>query len=150
MPARQSRWAFWKFVNKKNTWECWPWTSATSVTGHPRFGAEGVQWYAHRLAYAYRHGKTELPADKVVMHLCNNPACCNPDHLYLGTQADNMKHAGAEGSLSRRGRMNGNCKLTGEQVIAIREDKRPSRLIAKIYGVEKTQILRIRRGIQRA
>lgn len=142
---RQSRWNYTKFVDRKGAHECWLWKSALTNDNYPRFGAEGKQWWAHRLAYEDRYGPIPAWPEKVVMHLCNNPPCCNPEHLYLGTISNNMEHAGSLGNLSRRGPKNGNSKLTLEQVEAIRADKRPSRAVAKDFGIEKTQVLRIRR-----
>lgn len=143
---RQSKWSFTKFVKMQGLNECWPWTGAKTKDGYAQFAAEGRQWKGHRLAYEERHGEIPPWPERVVMHLCNNPSCCNPHHLYLGTASENMEHAGSLGNLSRKGAANGNSKLTLEQVTAIRLDKRPSRAVAKDYGIEKTQVLRIRRG----
>lgn len=143
---RQSRWEFHKYVLEKGVDECWPWQSALSEDGHPRFGAEGTQWWVHRLVYEERYSAIPDYPERLVMHLCNNSKCCNPNHLFLGTAADNMAHAGLTGTLSRKGSANGNSKLTTQQAEAIRSDPRPSRAVAKLYGLEKTQVLRIRRG----
>jgi hypothetical protein len=146
---RQSRWAFWKFVHKRNPIECWPWFGALSADGHPRFGAEGTQWWAHRLAYESAHGEIgPWNFNNEVMHLCGNARCCNPAHLKLGTRAENLAQEGAAGKLSRIGTRNGNSRLSIEQVEAIRKDTRSSRVVAAEYGLEKTQVLRIRRGAQ--
>ena len=145
---RQSRFDFDKFVDVKGPEECWPWKGALSAAGHGRFGAERQQWYAHRLVWERLHGWVPRFPDGVVMHRCNNAGCCNPVHLMVGTIADNVAHAGACGVLSRKGTQNGNSKLTLEQVEAIRKDPRPSRYVARDFNIEKTQVLRIRRGVQ--
>lgn len=144
---RQSRWDYEKYIDRKGLQECWPWISATTTDGYPRFGAEGTQWYVTRLVYQKRHGEVLDWTGRLIMHLCNNPRCCNPDHLYLGTPKENMEHAGSCGMLSRKWVQNGNSKLNQEQVAAIRLDTRPSRAVAKAFGIEKTQVLRIRKGV---
>jgi hypothetical protein len=147
MPTRQSRWEFLKFVDSSGGVDvCWPWTSACSPTGHGRFGAEGVQWYAHKLMYEMVTGVEAKFPESIIMHLCNNPKCCNPKHLMLGTPGHNMTHAGIMGTLSRPGAQNGNSKLTAEQVAAIKTDGRIGRIIAEEYGITKSQVNRIKRG----
>lgn len=149
MPARKSRWDFWERVTKGAENECWPWTGALTSTGHGKLMAEGQHWYAHRLAY--ESAKGFLPPwsfDAEVQHSCNNPRCCNPLHLWLGTRADNMKTAGEQGALSRKGTANGNSKLSPEDVARIKSDMRPSRQVAKLFGISKSQVLNIRSGAQ--
>lgn len=144
---RKSRWEFWEYVDKKGPDECWNWLGHKTKDGYGRITAERQNWWTHRLAY--ESAKGPLPPwspDNEVQHSCNNPSCCNPAHLWLGTRADNMKTAGEQGTLSRKGLQNGNSKLSPEQVIAIRADERSSRTVASEYGIEKTQVLRIRRG----
>lgn len=145
---KRSRWDFWEKVAKAGPDNCWPWQGHKTSQGYGRLTAEGRNWWAHRLAYESAKGSLpEWSFEAEVQHSCNNPCCCNPRHLWLGTRKDNMKTASEQGTLSRKGIKNGNFKLVPEQIIAIREDKRPSRAVAKDYGVEKTQILRIRKGI---
>jgi hypothetical protein len=148
MPARKSRWDFWGRVSKAGYNECWEWQGAKSASGHGRVMAEGKIWYTHRLAYEFSKGT--LPAwsfDAEVQHSCNNPACCNPLHLWLGTRKDNMKTAGEQGKLSRKGCANGNSKLSDEAIKAIRSDPRTSRVIGADYGISHRQVLNIRNGI---
>lgn len=90
---------FWRYVNK--TGECWMWLGSTYKGGYGRFwtGIRRVQ--AHRYVWELFHGPI---ADDglVVRHSCDTPGCVNPDHLKLGTQADNMFDASRKGRLSRR------------------------------------------------
>lgn len=80
---------FWPRVNKTDT--CWLWTGATS-SGYGVIGIGGHDggWaYAHRLSWEWTNGP--IPAGMYVLHRCDVPRCCNPDHLFIGTQADNIR-----------------------------------------------------------
>ena len=73
---------------------------------------------AHRQAWIYTHGP--IPPGKHVLHHCDVRLCCNPEHLYLGTQQENMRDAVVRGRTAK-GSKNGKARLTEAQVIAIRE-----------------------------
>ncbi len=68
---------------------CLEWIKGLSPTGYGRTSMNGVQYFAHRIAYAIYY-QTD-PGDKLVMHSCDNPRCCHPFHLSLGTHDDNSK-----------------------------------------------------------
>ena len=72
----------------------------------------GKNWKAHRWAYTQAHG--HIPKGQVVRHRCHNPACINPDHLVLGTQADNMQDM-VDADRQSRGETHGLAKLTEDQ-----------------------------------
>lgn len=76
-------------VDKKSVHECWPYMKGTT-NKYGRVYFRGKAFAAHRLAYLNYYG-TLLDTD-VIMHLCNNPICCNPHHLYAGTHRENMQH----------------------------------------------------------
>lgn len=80
---------FWLNVDKRGPYECWEWKGLRNKGGYGKFHGEG----SHRFALESSIGF--IPVDKFVLHKCNNPACCNPRHLYVGTRIDNMgdKHA---------------------------------------------------------
>lgn len=85
---------FWSHVDVGNPTECWLWTAGKSGFGHGRFAIEGKLYSPHRISYTIAHGRIPLsPAyhGTVVRHTCDNPACCNPDHLELGSQRDNAR-----------------------------------------------------------
>jgi HNH endonuclease len=75
--------------------ECRVFTGHLSEQGYGRIGFRGRVDYAHRVAWTFTRG--EIPEGMCVLHSCDNPACINPDHLWLGTQGDNMHDKAAKG-----------------------------------------------------
>lgn len=75
---------------------CWLWTGAETGTGYGAFWAHGER-RAHRVSY--RLYKGPIPNGMVVCHRCDTPLCVNPEHLFLGTQRDNMLDASRKGRL---------------------------------------------------
>lgn len=133
--------------------QCWNWTRSIDSRGYGNLTVAGRMWRAHRYAYEILVGpipKGTGHHGTVVMHACDNRRCCNPSHLALGDHAQNM----ADMKAKRRrksigaGVENGRCKLTREQVEAIRADKRGKRTIAPEYGISPAQVQRIRLGKQ--
>lgn len=123
IPADKSADRFWAKVDKSG--ECWEWTGLRYQTGYGRtcFHGKGNS-YAHRVAYELTNGP--IPAGMCVMHTCDNPPCTRPDHLKLGTVADNMADRDAKhrGYFERRPPIKGEnhprAKLTTDQVIQMR------------------------------
>jgi hypothetical protein len=135
-----------RFWSKVEVWQsksvCWGWTGCKNSFGYGDFKLDGASTYAHRVAVQLAGVK--LGPDDVVMHSCDNPACCNPAHLLVGTHATNVADRVAK-RRSAAGTRNGRSKLTEEQVIAIRADERTLTEVAKDYGVCIATISHIRK-----
>ena len=127
---------------------CWVWTGAQNTVGYGHFRINGKTEKAHRVAYQlFVSDIAEL--DNVdyrgtcVMHKCDNPLCVNPDHLVLGTHADNMtdkKNKCRVVTNPTRGETNYNALLSANDVIDLRMLRSYGvslSLLAKEYGVSK-------------
>lgn len=120
---------------------CWNWRLCRDKDGYGYFSGSG-QTRAHRFAYTAFRGS--VPAGMYVCHTCDNPSCVNPDHLFLGTQADNKADCDRKGR-GPLGETHGNSRLTVSAVRDILKNCRPLgahhswwsvREFARKYGVD--------------
>lgn len=131
---------------------CWVWTGATAGKGYGRFRLRGRKVYVHRLVLEAKIGRLLAPGEQALHH-CDHPLCVNPDHLFVGTQQDNMDDMTAKGrQVTPRGEANGCSKLTQSQVDSIREALRSNpdasySELGRRYGVGSHAISRIARGL---
>jgi len=132
---------------------CWLWTGTVTSRGYGKIGlgsaVEG-EVLAHRLSWELANGKP-VPDSLYVLHRCDNPLCVNPDHLFVGSQADNVHDMMTKGRDCHPnpaiGERNGNSKLTIPQVLSIRRllaSGKSALSIGKLYGVTHSTILDIR------
>lgn len=98
---------------------CWFWLSYRDPNGYARIGIDGTQYLAHRVSlYLFRN--FDLGSELFACHHCDNPSCVNPDHLFIGTQKDNISDCVQKGRLNHRpspkGVKNHNAKLNDDDI----------------------------------
>lgn len=130
---------FWGKLSK-DVGSCWLWTAYRDAKGYGKVIIEKRVHYAHRIAWELTNGP--IPSRLLVLHRCDIPACCNPEHLFLGTQGDNMKDMWTKGRHVPPNRR-ATAKLTVSDVIRIRELAATGMyqyVIAKQFGVSQTNV----------
>lgn len=134
---------FWPHVQVGDPDECWLWGRPLHHTGYGVVKMSGKQMKVHRVAYLLTHGQP----DNDVLHRCGSRPCCNPNHLYDGTDLQNAADRERHGKTSRLGGERGSqTKLTREQVRLITADERSAALIATEYGIHKRHVYRLKSG----
>jgi hypothetical protein len=156
---KQTAESFWAKVTgdrrKRNS--CWEWQGAKNNTGYGTVAWHGRTYTAHRVA-AWLVGLVDDPArpespqsKSHVLHTCDNRACCNPKHFFVGSYSDNQFDAYTKGRRTQpRGQHHTNAKMTNAQAKAVREayEKGASQTkLAVIYGVSQSAISQIVRGV---
>lgn len=116
---------------------CWIWTAAIGNKGYGHFWSVVRPEPAHRVSYRLHNG--EIADGLLVLHRCDNRLCVNPDHLFLGTNQDNMTDM-VKKDRQAKGSSLGAAKLDESQIASIRADSRSQRKIAAEYGVSHTAI----------
>lgn len=127
---------FWERVDMTGT--CWLWTGPVTRDG---YGACGKADRAHRRSWRDTYGP--IPQGLLVCHHCDNRLCVRPDHLFLGTNSDNIADMVSK-KRQVRGERAGPSKLTERDVLAIRADNRTSVAIAAAYGLHHSTVLDIK------
>lgn len=121
---------------------CWNWKFAMSSNGYGVKGRKGKTMLAHRVVYEVL--RNPIPEGMQALHTCDNPRCCNPYHIFIGTNRDNARECVAK---SRNSKIRVRSKLNDEAVSAIRASSETSASLARKYGVARTTIRRARSGI---
>ena len=127
-------------VDDNNCWICV--SHPLDKDGYPKIIRNKNHWRMNR--YIYTLEKGEIKDGKIIMHICDNPRCINPEHLKEGTWKENMIDRDQK-KRNAYGEKNGEAKLSKEDVMKIRNDNREVREIAKDYPVHFSQIARIKR-----
>ena len=141
--------------------ECWPWQASTSGGGYGCFNTgkrHGIDIYAHRAVFELTRGVKATGL--YVCHKCDNPVCCNPAHLFLGTPQDNAvdmckkgrwQGGKTQGYLGKVGKsyskpLTKKLKLSDSQIFEILIDSRLLKTIASEYGVTPSYIGKLKNG----
>lgn len=123
---------------------CWIWVGAVDGSGYGKIKIASIEWKSHRLSYALFNGP--IPDGFNVCHRCDVPSCANPEHLFVGTQSDNIMDM----HVKRRqhlmlGVETNSAKLTEAQVLSIFKSTEVSSVPAKKYGITSAAVRAIRR-----
>lgn len=135
MPRHNTPEMFWSKVQKTDV--CWLWTGYCDENGYGMLNYGSKKRRSHSVAWELVKGE-RLPKGLMLCHKCDNPPCCNPDHLFVGTYKDNMQDAARKGRLGRQ--------LNWDTVNLIRWKRllgaRPKDLAVE-FGVSSVMICRI-------
>lgn len=135
---------FWsKVPSITSTKTCWEWGAGRHERGYGTFRLNGKMLKAHRVAWELTHG--EIPDGLWVLHKCDNPACVNPNHLFLGTHQDNVDDKVSKNRQAKQaGEKHPQHKLTLKQVNSIRSQYVPGKVsqekLARDFGVGQSEI----------
>jgi hypothetical protein len=134
---------FWEKVDIKGLDDCWEWKAGRFPEGYGQFYFDDTSKYAHRVAWKFIYG--DIPPGIKVLHHCDNPPCCNPIHLFLGTHTDNMRDKlNKHRENMPKGEKHGMAKLTEKDVKKIRELYQTGnylqREIADIFNVSQALV----------
>lgn len=124
---------------------CIEWHGSANAKGYGMMVYKGRIHAAHRVSWQEHKG--EIPAGLLVLHRCDNPKCVNPEHLFLGTNQDNMDDMKQKGrQFTPRGEEHKRSKLTWDAVRDIRSSGESARSLAAKYGVSDMTIYYVKTG----
>ncbi len=137
--------AFWANINRRRRDQCWLWTGCVTKTGYGRFFAEGKTMRANRIVAGLHRGKM-LTNDELACHKCDNPPCCNPDHIFVGTNLDNSTDCCSK-QRQLRGEKHHSARMTPSKVATIRGSDKTIKELSKEFGVTWRAIWKIKQRI---
>ncbi len=124
---------------------CIEWKRAKNSEGYGYLWNGKFNERVHRMSYKLFNGS--IPDGKIILHSCDNPSCCNPKHLKIGTRAENNKDRAIKNrNRNQQGEKNNMSKLSSEEVLQIRNSKKSENVLGSKYGVSRALIGNIRRG----
>jgi hypothetical protein len=138
---------FWNTVDIQSQWDCWHWLGLLWSNGYGQFNYRGNRYISSRTSYQLANS-TELATNINVCHKCDNRSCCNPDHLFSGSQLDNIQDAVKKGKFyNNRNLGSGRRKLLDSDVEMIRKlhssGNYLQKQLADMYSVRANHISRI-------
>lgn len=149
---------FWTKVNRGGADECWEWIGSRNKDGYGHVSFRGKVTNAHRIALSLTDGLWDSPL--ATCHSCDNRACCNPAHLWRGTQLDNMRDCKRKNRLNKiwrgrkalpseiaRGENSGNSKLTEAKVKYLRTSQKTLTELAEELGVHRQTVFKIKHHV---
>jgi hypothetical protein len=133
----------WEDVDRREEHECWEWQGNRTNKGYGRFNYLKKTYFTHRVAWELHNGT--IPDGMVICHRCDNRSCCNPAHLFLGTQSENVADM-IHKDRNARGKRNTNAKLVDSDIVAIRQLADAGVTVSSIaeqYGIAYQTVRRI-------
>lgn len=127
---------FWKRIVKgESPDQCWSWVGSTAH-GYGDFTANRKHHLAHRHSWLIHYGV--IPVGLFVLHRCDNPRCCNPNHLFLGTQKDNIYDAYSKGRMVSIGTLTRKVSLADEmEIVVLRRSGMPFTKIGARFNITR-------------
>lgn len=141
---------FWARVEVAGSDDCWEWRGPRFPKGYGIFSMRGRTWNAHRAGWVLFRG--EIGDGLVVCHRCDNRGCVNPNHLFLGTQQENIADMVAKGRQRGDHRPGDKCptaKLSEDQAIEIKRRAlagESQKALAREFGLKQPTVSNIKTG----
>lgn len=149
---------FWQKVSKNDNESCWEWNAALmNGYGWFLFSKKDGPKFAHRVSAFFAGLIDNINSELHVLHKCDNTKCCNPAHLFIGTNADNVADRVKKGRtkwISHHGETNGMSKLSSADLNVVRNLYKTKNIsqseIAKIFNIQQPQVSRIVNELRRS